>query len=115
MQALEQKETEKREKEQQILLNKQERERARTVKNKETSIVKQFNENKKKKLQKKKELKSRIQNLKKSIKSEKSKENIGPLTEKLTKLNADLDELENSLIAEEVEFLQTKIKIKNEK
>lgn len=113
--AMQQKEAEKKEKGQQILLNKQEREKAKTIRDKETTIVKQYNENKKKKIQKKKELKLQIQNLKKAIKSENSKENVGPLTERLQKVNAELAELENLLILEEMEFLQTKIKIKKEK
>ncbi|TGZ48876.1 Uncharacterized protein DBV15_12526, partial [Temnothorax longispinosus] len=96
--AMQQKEAEKKEKGQQILLNKQEREKAKTIRDKETTIVKQYNENKKKKIQKKKELKLQIQNLKKAIKSENSKENVGPLTERLQKVNAELAELENSLI-----------------
>ncbi|XP_025987291.2 uncharacterized protein LOC113003184 [Solenopsis invicta] len=113
--AMQQKEAEKKEKGQQILLNKQEREKAKIIRDKETTIVKQYNENKKKKIQKKKELKLQIQNLKKAIKSENSKENVGPLTERLQKVNAELAELENSFILEEMEFLQTKIKVKKEK
>lgn len=113
--AMQQKEAEKKEKGQQILLNKQEREKAKTIRDKETTIVKQYNKNKKKKIQKKKELKLQIQNLKKAIKSENSKENVGPLTERLQKVNAELAELENSLVLEEMEFLQTKIKVKKEK
>lgn len=77
-------------------MNKQEREKAKTIRDKETTIVKQYNKNKKKKIQKKKELKLQIQNLKKAIKSENSKENVGPLTERLQKVNAELAELENS-------------------
>lgn len=96
-------------------MNKQEREKAKTIRDKETTIVKQYNKNKKKKIQKKKELKLQIQNLKKAIKSENSKENVGPLTERLQKVNAELAELENSLVLEEMEFLQTKIKVKKEK
>ncbi|XP_039303425.1 uncharacterized protein LOC120357327 [Solenopsis invicta] len=113
--AMQQKEAEKKEKGQQILLNKQEREKAKIIRDKETTIVKQYNENKKKKIQKKKELKLQIQNLKKAIKSENSKENVGPLTERLQKVNAELAELENLFILEEMEFLQTKIKVKKEK
>ncbi|OXU31516.1 hypothetical protein TSAR_014220 [Trichomalopsis sarcophagae] len=106
---LQQKEVEKKERGQQTLLNK--RERAKIIRKRETAIVKQYNENKKKKLLRKKELKSRIQNLKTSVKSENSKENVAALNDPLQKLS----QLENSIIKEEVPFLQTKVKIKEEK
>lgn len=100
--------------EQQIILNKQERERAKVIKAQESSIIKEYHETKKRKSQNKKELKKEMQLLKKAIKSENSKENLVRLHEKLKIINAQLTELENSMIEGEIEFLETKIKIKQE-
>lgn len=43
-----------------------------------------------------------------------SKENIISITENLEKVKSELNDLENSLIVEEMEFLQSKINIKQE-
>ena len=112
---LQKKSDEKKEKEQQILLNKQERERVKVMKEKEQNIIKQYNESKKKKQQEKKDIKGELQKLKKQIKSGTDKENMIQLKEQQQKLDDQLIEINNLSVLEEMEFLKSKIKIKEEK
>ena len=85
------------------------------MKEKEQSMEKTLQEIKKELLKQKKELNSQIREIKKSINAESSKENKCILQKKQKKLIADLEKIDRLLIHHEIQALQSKIKIKEEK
>ena len=115
LKVLEKKENEKKLKEQQIWQNKKEKEKIRMLKEKEHSIIKDLQERKKKLVQEKKEINLEIKNLKKILKSKDEKENKSEIIDKQKNLCARLEEIDRLLVNQEMEILQQKIKIKQEK
>ena len=107
----------KKMKTEQVLLNKQNREKAKEISMKEQNIIKSFqNTNNKKKLtDQKKSINLEIKNIKQLMKSESAKENKIQLEERLKKFSTELEEVEKALLLHEMEALQTKMKIKQEK
>ena len=105
----------KKMKTEQVLLNKQNREKAKEIRMKEQNIIKSFQNTKKKLTDQKKSINLEIKNIKQLMKSESAKENKIQLEERLKKFSTELEEVEKALLLHEMEALQTKMKIKQEK
>ena len=115
IQVLEKKEEEKRLKEIQISRNKEERKKNKLINEKEMKVLKSFQENKKRLLQNKKTMNAELKELKKTLKSDKTKENASQMKDRIKMLNANIEELDRLLLAAEMQALSKKMKIKEEK
>gem|GEM_PF-5293151 len=115
LKVLKKKEDTKLMKEKQILQNKKKKAENKAKKEKELSISRSFQERKKKLKGQRSEVNSSMQNLRKKIKEEKSFDIKASHQQNFDKLRFDLQRIDQELEALEVEVLQSKIKIKQEK
>lgn len=113
LQTLQEKDDEKKKKEQQILEERQKREKARQIKAQEQEIIKKHYETKNKLIEQKKNINAEIKKLKKLKKTD--TENKIQLKDKILALLSELKNIENQLLYNQMEFIKTKIQVKEEK
>ena len=109
------KEMEKKEKQEQILKNNEEKEKNTILKEKEQNIMKSFQETKKLLLKEKKDINKKLKDLKPIIKKETNKENKADLQKSINDWNARISEIDKILLEQSIQVLQAKKKIKEEK
>ena len=82
---------------------------------KKENVSRSFQEKKKQLVKQKKDLSAQIKVLKKEMKGSSDKENVDTLEERLNNLVSQTEEIDRELINVEVESLQSRLKIKQEK